>query len=328
MARHPMTVATCILLPIAFTAKADYMGSEAIGLFGTLLNQNDLTVKDPNSGLSLGPQACVPTSVAQGLSYLENYQLSVGNADPFTVSPDNNTAVKNLAAVMSTRNDPTVTPKLLGTFYPNRVNGTTTYLSPGGANPSTAYVVAGQYLSGYSAAASIGPTKQNTMQANSVASLLSSGLNAHDGVELAILWGSLDTTTDVYRQSMGGHFVTLQSIDYNAAKGTGTIDFIDPNDATLYDGTLTKTTGGNLYITYGAPVPADDGEEEEDVAGGWEDGGVPPGQLGGIISNDLLEAVPDGGLTAGWLGVSALSLLALRSRYSFKASTRPGGLCA
>jgi hypothetical protein len=332
-----LTVATLSLLPAGFTAGAAVIsGSELVGganpsaLFGTLLNQNNLTVTDPNSGRQLGPEACVPTAVAQGLTYLENYQLSITKPDPFTVTPDNDAAVKALAAVMLTQNNPNgigTGIKAAGTYYDDRVTGATTYLGKTGANPSTAYVAGGQYLQSYvPGAAAVGPAKANTMQAQAVAQFLASGLNAHDGVEFAIMWGSLDTDSGVYTQKKGGHFLTLESLSYNTANGTGTITFIDPNTATVYNGTLAKTTGGNLYVTYGAAVvpPADagpDGADEEDPVNqdpeGWLDGAVPGGQMGGIISNDLLEAVPDGMLTAGLLGASVAGLLALRRRYRF-----------
>jgi hypothetical protein len=324
-----LVVATSSLVSGAFTAKAIvYSGSELVtpnagngnnasALFGTLLNQNDLDDNyptDPVSGDALGSQACVPTAVAQGLTYLDNYQTKVlGNATPFTYNPDSITEVSDLATAMGTRNDEANDDQ--GTTYPGRVNGTTTYLSRTGANPSTAYVVGGQYARRYSTAGNIGPTRQSFMRANSTAQFLASGLNAHDGVEFAILWGSL-SDTGVYTKGDGGHFLTLESISYNSVSGTGTIVFIDPNTASVVDGTLTKTTAGNIYVSYPAPPGTpDDGEDEETTFGDNLDGGG--SDDGGIIVNDLEETVPDGGLTAGLLGASVLGLLALRRRYSF-----------
>jgi len=218
---------------------------------------------------------------------------------------------------MGTRENPVL--KQFGTTYPGRINGTTTYLSATGANPSpTVSVVGGQYAARYSAAASIGKTVQTTMQAVSVANFLANCLNANDGVQFSLLWGSLDTATDVYTQGMGGHQVTLEEINYNPTAGTGTIDFIDPNTAQVVDGTLQLTTGGNLYVSYpGAPAaPPDDGQAEEDVFGANLDGAIPAGQVGGIIINDMAEGVPDSNLTAGMLGASLLGLALLRRRCS------------
>jgi hypothetical protein len=113
----------------------------------------------------------------------------------------------------------------------------------------------------------------------------------------------------------------LQSITYNAGNGTGSIAFIDPGDAKLWNGTLTKITGGayagDLYVTYSsvsAPdsIPVfDDGESgEEPGSSDWLDGGV--AGTGGVIINDLAETVPDGTLTAAMLGASVLGLAAFR----------------
>ncbi len=133
---------------------------------------------------------------------------------------------------MNTSENPVT--KDFGTSYPDRVTGTMSYLSPTGANPSpNVYVAGGQYAARYSPAPSIGPTVQSAMQSFSVAQFLAGGLAANDGVQFGILWGSLDTATDVYTQGKGGHFVTLQEIAYNAATGTGTIDFIDPGSGSV-----------------------------------------------------------------------------------------------
>jgi hypothetical protein len=312
-----LTVATLALLPVSFTAGAAVIsGSENSAFFETLLNQNDTTYVDPTAGgANVGPNACVPTAVAQGLSYLEGYQTQVlGKPTPFTASPNNVAAIDALAGAMTTaQND---TTENYGTTYPNRVTGTTTYLSPTGANPSRAYVSGGQYDSSYSGAANIGNTVQSTMQAVSTANFLAYNLNVNHGVEFAIRWGTLAGTD--FTSSGGGHFVTLQSICFNTTTDTGEISFIDPGDATLVeDAALSVTSDGNLYVSYPA-VPDADVDNDEEPLGiegvGLDGAGASPG---GIIINDLAEAVPDGGLTAGFLGASVLGLLTLRRRYSF-----------
>ena len=270
------------ILSIALAARADviYSGSET-GSFGTLLNQKDSNY--PNNG-------CVPTAVAQGLSYLANQDPSA-----FPTSPNNMTAVNALGVKMGTTD-------ASGTTYPGRVTGTQNYLS---SVPDAAYVVAGQYSPYYSSDPTIGPTAQNSMAANGVASFLANYLKANDGVEFALLWGSLAGGS--YTKGDGGHFVTLQSISYNATVGTGTITFIDPGDARSWNGTLTLITGGtykgDLYVSYSAlnaatdnnpgdPADYGNGLEEPTPSGGdWLDGGKVGD--GGVLINDLVEAVPE-----------------------------------
>lgn len=304
-------------LSMGLTASAaDITGMEDLADFGTLLNQNTTTYVDPTvGGANVGPNACVPTAVAQGLSYLEGYAKSIGSPDPFTVSPNNMAAINNLASAMGTAQNPVT--KSFGTTYPGRVNGTQTYLSPAGANPSSAFVVGGQYDPSYSAALTIGPTSQSTMQAVPTANFLANGLNAHQGVEFALLWGNLNAANNAFAATGGGHFVTLQAIDYNPLTGTGQIDFIDPGTGDWIDNaTLTKTAAGNLYVTYPAAdldpmMDADNGEAAEEAVPGQDMDGV-GAAVGGIIINDLAEATPDSASTAAMLVVSLLGLAALR----------------
>jgi hypothetical protein len=298
--------AMCALLSVAFPAKAaTYSGSETLADFGTKLNQNSATYVDPTvGGENVGPNACVPTAVAQGLSYLYTQDASA-----FTVSPNNTAAIDALASAMTTAQNPTTGN--FGTTYPNRVTGTTSYLTT--ANPSSAYVVSGQYDASYLNAATFGPTYRSAMGSATTAQFLANGLNSDWGVEFAIRWGTLAGTD--FTASGGGHFVTLQSISFNTATGTGEISFIDPGDAAyVQDAALSVTSGGNLYVTY--PAPADDVDDDEGEGVGL-DGTAAVAPSGGVIINDLAEALPDGGLTAGLLGASVLGLLALRRRYSF-----------
>jgi hypothetical protein len=267
--------AVLTILAIGWTADAQtYSGSET-GSFGTLLNQNNSSY--PNNG-------CVPTAVAQGLSYL--YNLSPNS---FAVSPNNITAVNALGAAMGTTD-------AAGTTYAGRVNGTGTYLTGAG---DMASVVGGQYASYYDNALTIGTTAQNSMAANGVASFLANALNAKDGVEFALLWGTLASGS--YTQGKGGHFVTLQSLSYDAGTGTGSVQFIDPGDAQSWNGSLSLITGGtfkgDLYVTYsGLYTPPDDGNALEEPSNSpWLDGAAVGN--GGVLINDLAEAVPE---PAGW----------------------------
>ena len=139
---------------------------------------------------------------------------------------------------------------------------------------------------------------------------------------MALLWGTQNADNS-FTKGNGGHFVTLQQISWNTRTDTGTISFIDPGSAAyVQTATLTEISGGtyngDLYVTYPNPaVAAVDGDngENEAFSGGWDDGAAVTPSKGGIIINDLAEAVPDGGLTAMMLGSSLLGLAALRRRY-------------
>src|SRR5690242_8534809 len=47
--------------------------------------------------VAVGPNACVPTSTANGLTYLENYVVGLGFADPYSTSPNSFAQVDNLS---------------------------------------------------------------------------------------------------------------------------------------------------------------------------------------------------------------------------------------
>jgi hypothetical protein len=327
------TAATVGILNLGSSAQAQvYAGSENYSIVPIYDQLTETTVNNLDF---IGPNACVPTSTAEGLAYLQYYQTQVlGKPSPFTTSVLNNTdtaevpVINGLATAMNTQqNNPPPNPGgPYGTTYPDRINGTTSYLSRTGANPSTAYVVGGQYAPSYDPAASIGPTVQSTMQANSTAGFLASSLNNHWGVQFSLLWGDL-SENGTYTKGQGGHQVDLEAISYNSRTGTGTISFIDPYGGDdIVDATLTKVRGGlyagDLYVTYPALTPdpgigADNGELGEDnFAGLWLDGAAADPGDGGIIINDMAEAVPDGSVTSVLMGVSFLGLAAIKRRLS------------
>jgi hypothetical protein len=313
------------LNPCSSAQAQTYTGSEN---YGAVPIYNQLTDTTVNNADFIGPNACVPTSTAEGLAYLQYYQTQVlGRPSPFTTSVLNNSdtaeipIINGLATAMGTQQNDPRGP--YGTTYAGRINGTTSYLSSTGANPSTAYVVGGQYSPLYDPAASIGRTVQSGMQANSTAQFLANGLDQNWGVQFTLLWGNLAGGT--YTKGQGGHQVDLEAISYNARTGSGTISFIDPYGGDdIVDATLTKVTGGayagDLYVTYPALTPnpgigADNGElGEDDFAGLWLDGAAAdPGQ-GGIIINDMAEAVPDGSMTVTLLGAAFIGLAAIKRR--------------
>jgi hypothetical protein len=309
-----LTSAVMSLGLLAGLAAQAQTNSETIGDFESLLSQYSTTYVDPTvGGANVGPNACVPTAVAQGLSYLEGYASANSAPDPFGASPNTVTAINALASAMSTSQNSTTGD--YGTTYPDRVTGTQSYLA---ANPApTVAVVGGQYASSYSSAATTGPTSQSTMMANSVASFIANGLGANDGVEFAILWGSLGAG-NTFAPSGGGHFVTAQSISYDPTTGLGTINFIDPGTGTLIsEAHLIMTSTGNLYVAYPGGPPAADADVNETAEETYnpaldEDGAV--GIVGGLIVNDMAEAVvPEPG-TLSLVAAGVTALLAFRKR--------------
>jgi len=272
-----------------------------------------------------GPQAlrndaCVPTSSANGLSYLEAYQLLISNPDPFTTSPDSYTdGVNPLITAMGTVAGS-------GTTTSGQMNGLQSYLSPAGANPAPKVWLAGQVspfevaapagsgLNGfYGGGINAGIAMHNN---NPTAQYLADKLDDNDGVELGIAWGSV---SDGRFRANGGHEVAVDSINMNG--GTGTIGILDPwgagvgaNAGTgnavqelLSVSTVTITGYGSfLEVTYPLTYVGPDDFGTTAFAGN--------GQVG-VIMDDAIEGVPDGGTTVLLLGSAMTALGALRRRY-------------
>ena len=301
------------------TQAQTYSGSENYSAIPIYDQLTDTTV---NNADPINENACVPTSTAEGLAFLQYYQTDVlDHPSPFGTSVLNfsDTAeipiINGLATAMGTQqNDPNGP---YGTTYPGRINGTTSYLSATGANPSRAYVVGGQYAANYSPAASIGNTVKSSMQANSTSLFLANALDQNYGVQFSLLWGGLDDGT--YTKGQGGHQVDLEAISYNTKTGTGTISFIDPYGGDdIVNASLTKVTGGaysgDIYVTY-PELTGDNGEAgEDDFVGPWEDGAATEPGGGGIIINDMAEAIPDSAMTLSLLSASFVGLAALKRR--------------
>ena len=73
--------------------------SEDYGIVSQLLGQGNAAV---NGSQALKNNSCVPTSVANGLSYLDAYQQGLGNPSPFAFNPNTYTAVNRLQSFMAT----------------------------------------------------------------------------------------------------------------------------------------------------------------------------------------------------------------------------------
>jgi hypothetical protein len=302
-----LIASTSLVLSTAFTANAQ-SGSEDIGAFGFLGQLNKGVTYENN--VAVGPVACVPTAVANGLFYLQHYAAMQDKPDPFTVTPDDYGAVNDLAAVMGTSYkvyfNPDPPPRYVmsgGTTIVDSALGLMKYLSPKGQNPAPTVSVTGQYmpnppqgwLGDGSGAKSFA---DNFAQTIPTATYLANALNANDGVEIGIQFGNFGGTSALDFNPTGGHEVTLYDIDLNPKTERGTIDFIDPfgDSAFTVEGNLTLTDGF-LYVQF------------KDKRGD---------SVFGRIVDDMVESVgpaaqvPDGAVTFCLLGGCVTGLGALR----------------
>jgi len=232
--------------------------SEPLSDFGTL-GQGTTGVNGINvvNGLNISPNACAPTAVDNGLTFLQNYFA----APIFSQNVNSYATVNALATAMGTANNNYW-------VYQNNGNGQLGYVNANGGGVPNAYVgftyvktllnvggTAGQNI--YSGTTTYVPTInpwQTTpgmapvsygQDFNPTASLLYNDLKAKDAVELGILWGNNQAGQIV--PSGGGHFVTLQSITMNG--NTGTMNIIDPWGASTLAGGP-GTTATKVQLTY------------------------------------------------------------------------------
>jgi hypothetical protein len=212
--------ALALVLSAAGLSRGQITGTEIPNLsdFGTL-NQNNAGIFVSNN-LNVAPQACAPTSVVNGLIFLENFS----GTDPFrSYSPAANLlnadlADNQLASAMGTFNlnvGTVAAPVYVGgTPYgaqnypaiglnnngsiPGMVNGLLNYIGAAGANPAPDIYIAGGQVSTVGAANSQIPAgfvgavpvlpqvQQNTTP---TANVLARDLNNDDAVQLGIQWG-------------------------------------------------------------------------------------------------------------------------------------------
>ena len=334
---------------IASTARGQ-VASETLSYF-PLLGQGNTGINyvNPNLGatygpfsVAIGPNACVPTATAIGLSYLENYLNVTDDTDPFTTSPNSYAQVNAVATAMGTYN----TTKsgaggwtnVGGTLVPSIYNGLQNYLANGGANPAPSVTISGQYspyLTGSTymqtsvTNATAGTFQPGMSLANvtPTATFLANALNANDGVEIGIVWGSFSGTT--FTPIGGAHELALDAI--NLSGSSGTISFIDPWGNATSPGssgysvvsTSLSVVNGFLYVTY--PLAWVGDGDPNNNPNPFEAFGANNGQSG-IIVTDMVEAVPEPA-TVGLMGFVAMGLLIRRSRHPFDPSlTRFGKL--
>lgn len=292
-------------------------GSETIADFGAL-GQGVGTYVNTDAAfmgaylgdsVAVGPNACVPTAVINGLTYLQQYQLLTYANDPFTTSPDAAAQVNAMAQSMKTFNTTRAGANgwtnVGGSLVPSAFNGLKSYLT---ANPAPTVGIKGQVApatpAGWSAKslsdATLDPyvAGTNVAGATPTAQFLADALNENDGVEIGIEWGSYSGATFTGR---GGHFLTLQAI--NMTGGSGTISFFDPwglgtgspaNTNALVNATV-ALTNGFLYVTYPTDLA---GSSDDPTDSGPLDSDFPQQMLGwdgqtGRIDVAMVEFVPE-----------------------------------
>jgi hypothetical protein len=301
-----LTLVAPVVLAVALSAYSQ-SASEDLSFFGQLGQGNAMVTGTQ----ALRDNACVPTSVANGLTFLENYaNFTLDEPSPFTASPNNYTAVNNLIAAMDTDEQ--------GTAYSDKYNGLQTYLSATGANPAPRVSVMGQASPASKGGVPAVNPGINLQGVNPTVSYLVTALDNHDAVELGLQWGSF--TGDVFSPD-GGHSVTLDSISYTASSNSGMLGIIDPwganttaNNASSSAGDYEvpfSITNGFMYLTYPLTVadnPADvvPGSNAPTEAGFV----IGSGQTARVL-NDVVESVPDSGSTIVLMGASLLLMAVL-----------------
>jgi hypothetical protein len=238
-----VSASTVAMMLIGQKATAQtYSGSETESLFGTL-GQNNTGVTAADRSV-----ACVPTSVVDGLMYLNNvYESASGGKSAFGDGTPTYTTVNSLATSMDTTAS-------VGTYYGSEVTGLENYLSATGGDPSPKVAIAGgQYVSslvGTGVPSGLSKVVDNTTP---TAAFLASALNAKQSVTIWIQWGSYSGTT--FKASGGVESVTLVSI--SSSGGSGTASFLDPwgtgtvsstATASLQSNVKLSTVGGYLFL--------------------------------------------------------------------------------
>jgi hypothetical protein len=263
--------------------------SETLADFGTLSQYNSgVTVMN---ALNVQEQACVPTSFANALTYLNN----VNGGTVFAHDPNSYADVNSLATAMGTANNP-FPPGPVGTSYAGGANGFEQYNSAGGANPSTGVTISGQYAQ---AAWGGGLPYAGANFANVIPTdvFLGGNLANDNAVELGIQWGSYNQDGTVFTPAGGFHAIVLYSL--NLVDGAGFASVIDPisangqlNDnaasAQVFTASM-STVGGYMYLTYPLQI-ADDQTDGTD--NGFAGFGALTGETARIVAV-WAEAVPE-----------------------------------
>jgi hypothetical protein len=115
-------IAAIFSVAVAENARADYIATEPLGDFG-MLSQLNSGVTDLTGSNALRENSCVPTSVANGLTFLSKF-----NSNPGLVS--GYSTVNTLSSLMGTTTE--------GTTYAGMASGASSYLASLGPSGSTA----------------------------------------------------------------------------------------------------------------------------------------------------------------------------------------------
>jgi hypothetical protein len=303
------TVLPLMIVPFCRAQSAE----ENIGTFSFLGQLNKAVTYENN--VAVGPVACVPTAVANGLYFLQHNAAMEGQPDPFKEDAGTYDAVNTLAALMGTSYrvfiNPDPPPRYSmsgGTPIVSSALGLMKYMSATGQNPAPTISVTGQYSkaaevwlgTGFGEPAFV----DNFSKATPTAAYLANALNANSAVEIGIQFGNYGGISAVDFNPTGGHEMTLYGIDFNPMTDKGTIDFLDPfaENAFTVQGKL-SLSGGYLDVQYDSPDGktiygriVDDMVEKINANGNGNGGGN----------------VPDGGATSCLLAGTLLGVAGLR----------------
>jgi len=235
-------------LTIALVARGQFDYAETSTYFGNW-GQGNAGITVANA-LNIQPNACAPTAVLNGLIFLENYQLSLGNTDPFNANQNVVGNINTLARLMQTDNNnyanfvnvdgsgdeytvqnPAAGAYVAGRNYRLNINGTIvtatytrTSYNVGGTSEANLDSGLRRYL------VPVNPNPLPFVYAyqsdDPSAGALGAVLKANDAVELGISWGQYNVNGQ-FVSTGGGHIVTLQSLEmFNGTKGIATL--VDP----------------------------------------------------------------------------------------------------
>lgn len=294
----PSLMGLAILLAMASPAQAQlYVGSESYAGV-TPLNQNTPGVGNFNPwNTTIVPDVPAGITNPDGLTY---YQLYGGKnfCAPTTTIMGMEFLRSTLGVQWYNVNNPYASVNTIGGGFYMATNAQTGTPGPDIVGGTTDWLAA---QAGPTAYASLDPTS-----ANDAASFIASKLDGGWAVQLGIRWGGASADE-------GGHFLTITGIFFDADGEGGTIDFIDPWDASTQQGSL-SVAGSYLRLTYMNPNGGAAGVNDPDP--GEADDAVdydgPGDAMFGDI--DLIQAELPEPTSIGFVAVATVGLLTRRSR--------------